>query len=257
MKRKKMVAGNWKMNQGFQEAEDLLFDIDEIGNKRPAPGVKVVICPPFPYLEMATDLASESHFSVGAQNLYPGDHGAFTGEISAGMLNTLEVEYCIIGHSERRKLFHEDHALIAAKVLSALEHGIIPVFCCGESLTQRENGTYKEVVSAQVNDSLFALDKDHFAGVIIAYEPVWAIGTGVNATPEQAQEMHAFIRQLVAAQYGPGTASQTLILYGGSCNRTNAASLFALPDVDGGLVGGASLKAAEFWEIVHAFPKGK
>ncbi|MCX6272485.1 MAG: triose-phosphate isomerase [Bacteroidetes bacterium] len=251
--RKKIVAGNWKMNNNFHEAEDLLIEIDEMMTDNPVPGVAVVLCVPFPYLEMATDMAKESNFLVGAQNLYPGESGAFTGEISAPMLASLETDVCIIGHSERRKYFHEDNALLAEKVKSALKYEIIPIFCCGETLAEREKGIHKEVVENQLKESLFHLNPDGFSNVVIAYEPVWAIGTGVNATPEQAQEMHSFIRYIVAKKYGEPLAGETSILYGGSCNSANAGVLFAQPDVDGGLIGGASLKAEEFWKIVQSF----
>ncbi|MHC1707821.1 MAG: triose-phosphate isomerase [Bacteroidales bacterium] len=251
--RKKIVAGNWKMNKGFEEAEEFLLELYDTMEDKPVKGVSVIVCPPYPYLELATDISSEGDFHVGAQNLYPADFGAFTGEISAPMLQSIEVEYCIIGHSERRKYFHEDHAFLAEKVKAALKHGIIPIFCCGEVLNEREKGIHFQVVEDQLNESLFFLDQKDFEGVVIAYEPVWAIGTGVNATPEQAQEMHAFIRNLIVEKYGSKAGAGTSILYGGSCNAENAAELFAQADVDGGLIGGASLKIKEFWKIVHSF----
>lgn len=251
--RKKIVAGNWKMNKGFEEAEELLNDIIDLLEKRPAGNILVVVCPPFPYLELATDLAVEHPFKVGAQNLYPLDSGAYTGEVSAVMLSSIGVDYCIIGHSERRKYFHEDHAFLAEKVKAAIKHNIIPIFCCGETLSEREKGIQREVVERQLQDSLFCLEPYDFTRVVIAYEPVWAIGTGVNATPAQAQEMHAYIRKLVWNKYNEELAVSTSILYGGSCNAANAPELFAQHDVDGGLIGGASLKATEFVDIVHSF----
>jgi len=248
--RKKIVAGNWKMNKGFLEAEELIADIAEkLEDIRPRKTV-VIICPPSVYLEMATDIADESVFSVGAQNVYPEDSGAFTGEISAPMLKEMEVGYCIVGHSERRKYFHESHEFLAKKVDALLKHGICPIFCCGELLPEREAGNHFTVVQNQLMESLFHLPVEDLREVVIAYEPVWAIGTGVNATPLQAQEMHAFIRDLVARKYDRKTAENLSILYGGSCNAKNAKELFSNPDVDGGLIGGASLKADEFIQIV-------
>jgi len=251
--RRKIVAGNWKMNKSFQDAEEL---VAEIADKLEALGQareEVVLCPPFVYLEMATDIAQESVFSVGAQNMNDHDEGAFTGEVSGVMLESMDVEYCIIGHSERRKYYKEDHELLARKVDAALRHGIRPIFCCGELLPERESGKHFEVVRKQLEESLFHLDTAGLSEAVIAYEPVWAIGTGVNASPAEAQEMHAYIRGLIAVKYGSDLASETSILYGGSCNASNARELFAQPDVDGGLIGGASLKADEFIRIVTSF----
>jgi len=250
--RKRIVAGNWKMNKTFQEAEDLVVALADELEEIALYDTEVIICPPYPYLEMATDIAEEAAFTVGAQNLYPEPSGAFTGEISPLMLQSLEVEYCIIGHSERRKYFNEDNEFLARKVKAALAHGIRPIFCCGEILSEREAGNHFEVVRKQLEDSLFHLSPGAFGEVVIAYEPVWAIGTGVNASPDQAQEMHAFIRQLVMEKYTPDIANNTSIIYGGSCNAQNAADLFNQPDVDGGLIGGASLKIEEFIQIVKA-----
>ena len=247
--RTKIVAGNWKMNKTFQEAEDLVEKVAEALDKRKMTGKAVVLCPPFPYLELATDIAREAKFSVGAQNVYPGDGGAFTGEVSPVILASMEVGYCIIGHSERRKYFHESHEFLALKLDSLLKHGIKPIFCCGELLPEREAGMHFKIVEKQLNESLFHLDKELMARVVIAYEPVWAIGTGVNASPEQAQEMHAFIRRLIGKKYTKTLAGDISILYGGSCNAKNAGELFSNPDVDGGLIGGASLKADEFIAI--------
>jgi len=250
--RKKIVAGNWKMNKNFFDAEELMADIAEALEVSKPENAEVVLFPPYLYLEMATDIAAESSFSVGAQNVYPLACGAFTGEIRAVMLKSLEVEYCIVGHSERRKYFQERHAFLAQKVDALLAHELIPIFCCGEVLPEREAGKHFDVVRKQLEESIFHLGTGAFSKVVIAYEPVWAIGTGVNATPAQAQEMHAFIRGLIAQKYGDKTASETRILYGGSCNAKNARELFSQPDVDGGLIGGASLKAEEFIEIIHS-----
>lgn len=251
--RKKIVAGNWKMNKSFQEADDLLFEItDELKDKGRGE-TEVIVCPPFPYLEMACDIAADSEFLVGAQNLSQWENGAYTGEISASMLHSMGVTYCILGHSERRSYFGETDAVIAAKIDLALKYNIIPIYCCGEVLAERESGSHFEVVRKQVSEALFHLGKEAMQQVVIAYEPVWAIGTGKTATPEQAQEMHAFIRGLIAEKFGQELADETTILYGGSCNAKNAAELFSKPDVDGGLIGGASLKAGDFITIVNSF----
>jgi triosephosphate isomerase (TIM) len=247
--RKKIVAGNWKMNKTFFEAEELIAEIADELEERELGNNEVVICPPFPYLEMATDIAEEGTIRVGAQNVSDHEDGAYTGEISASMLKSMEVDYCVIGHSERRKYFKEDNALLKRKVDIILFHEIQPLFCCGEILAEREAGKHFDVVKTQLEESLFHLTTDKFLKIIIAYEPVWAIGTGVNATPEQAQEMHAYIRQLIAHKYGKALSEETTILYGGSCTSKNAAELFAQPDVDGGLIGGASLKSDEFLKI--------
>ena len=252
--RKKIVAGNWKMNMTFQEADDLIADIlDDIALDSKPDDVDVVICPPSLYLELATDLLAEKPVYAGAQNVSQYEKGAYTGEIAAAMLASMEVDYCIIGHSERRKYFQEADAQLAAKVLLLLANDISPIFCCGEQLEDREQGNHFDVVSAQLQEGLFHLGQSQAGQVVIAYEPVWAIGTGVTATPGQAQEMHAFIRQLVRDKYDNTLAGQMAILYGGSCNAANAQSLFANPDVDGGLIGGASLKAGEFMSIVRSF----
>ena len=251
--RKKIVAGNWKMNKTFSEAETLLTEIAEALDEVDLKDAEVVLCPPALYLEMATDVAFESNFAVGAQNIYPEDSGAYTGEISPLMLKELNVSYCIIGHSERRKYFNETNEFLRLKVDALLKHDIRPIFCCGEVLPEREANQHFEVVKKQVEDSLFHLPVKAFGDVVIAYEPVWAIGTGVTATKEQAQEMHAFIRGLIAAKYDRQAADAATILYGGSCNGKNARELFAQPDVDGGLIGGASLKAEEFLQIATSF----
>ena len=211
---------------------------------------EVILCPPFPYLELASDAAAESDVSIGAQNVYAKEDGAYTGEISASMLQSMEIGHCIIGHSERRKYFDESGDFLAEKVMACLNHDIKPIFCIGEVLEEREAGNHFKVVENQITEALFNLSEDQFKNIIIAYEPVWAIGTGVTASPAQAQEMHAYIRSLLARKYGDQIADDTSILYGGSCNAKNAAELFANPDVDGGLIGGASLKSADFLEII-------
>lgn len=250
--RKRIVAGNWKMNKSFSEAEELITDIADALDEVALQNAEVVLCPPALYIEMATDVAFESNFKVGAQNIYPEDAGAYTGEISPLMLKELNVSYCIIGHSERRKYFNESNEFLMQKVDALLKNEIRPIFCCGEVLSEREANKHFAVVKAQVAESLFHLPVDAFRKVVIAYEPVWAIGTGITASKEQAQEMHTFIRGLITEKYGRETAEETTILYGGSCNGKNARELFSQPDVDGGLIGGASLKPDEFLQIVKS-----
>ncbi len=251
--RSKIVAGNWKMNTTFQEAEDLLYEIADLLNEQGKGDADVIICPPSPYLEMASDIGVENDFFVGAQNANDHESGAFTGEISAAMISSMGITHVILGHSERRTYYGENDAIIKNKIDLALKHELVPIYCCGEVLAEREKSNHFEVVRRQVSEALFHLDKEAFSKIIIAYEPVWAIGTGVTATPDQAQEMHAFIRGLIATKYGDETAADTTILYGGSCNAKNAAELFSQADVDGGLIGGASLKAADFVTIVNSF----
>ena len=251
--RKKIVAGNWKMNKTFQEADDLLFEIADELNDKGRGEVEVIVCPPAPYLEMACDIAADNDFMVGAQNLSQWENGAYTGEISAAMLHSMGVTHCILGHSERRTYFGENDKAIAMRIDLALNNGIIPIYCCGEVLAERQQEKHFEVVENQVGEALFHLAKEAMQQVIIAYEPVWAIGTGVTASPEQAQEMHAFIRGLISGRFGKDLAEETVILYGGSCNAKNASELFANLDVDGGLIGGASLKASDFVTIINSF----
>ena len=250
--RKKIVAGNWKMNKTFDEAEALVSSIaTQLEHKNLA--CEVVICPPALFLEMATDYAEESLLHVGAQNASHHESGAYTGEISAAMLESIDVEYGIIGHSERRQYFGEREDVLSEKVNRLLDHGIHPIYCCGEVKEEREDRRHFDVVRKQLQEGVFHLTEDEFSNVVIAYEPVWAIGTGLTATPAQAQEMHAYIRNLVADAYNRQVAENTTVLYGGSCNAGNAKELFSQPDVDGGLIGGASLKADEFVKIALSF----
>lgn len=251
--RKRIVAGNWKMNKDFEDADSLLFDLAEGMAELDLEDVEVVVCPPAIYLEMSTDVGLENNFSVGAQNCSSYESGAYTGEISADMLQSLEVDYCIVGHSERRKYFNETHEQLAEKVNQLLNHDISPIFCCGEVLEEREAEKHFDVVKTQISDSLFHLNEEEMSNVVIAYEPVWAIGTGKTATTDQAQEMHAFIRSLLTEKYGEKLADDITILYGGSCNAKNARELFAQKDVDGGLIGGASLIAEDFLTIAQSF----
>lgn len=253
--RKKIVAGNWKMNKSFQQAEELVAGVKDLMDEHDNIFAEVVVIPPFPYLEMATDLAQGSSLKVGAQNVSEYDFGAYTGEISAPMLASMEVNYCIVGHSERRKYFGEKAGTLAEKIQQLLESGITPIFCCGENLEKREGGKQEEVVEKQIRKALFDFDASDFSKIVIAYEPVWAIGTGKNATAEQAQEMHAFIRKLIEDKFGRDISENTSILYGGSCNSKNARSLFKNSDVDGGLIGGASLEAEEFMKVIIAIPE--
>lgn len=251
--RKKIVAGNWKMNLSFQEAEELFEDIIDLYGDDNTNNPKLIICPPYPYLEMGTDLMDELKISIGAQNVSDQNLGAYTGEISALMLNSMDVEYCIVGHSERRKYFKESAKLLKDKIERLLENDISPIFCCGEQLEERESLKEYDVVKAQVFNTLFDLNKDEIKNVIIAYEPVWAIGTGLTATPEEAEQMHKFIRNLIEEKYGKSIAENISILYGGSCNANNAREIFSKPNVDGGLIGGASLKASDFYKIYKSF----
>ena len=252
--RKHIVAGNWKMNCTFNEADDLINGIMEQLEEKELPrDTQLIVCPPFPYLEMTTDYANDSYFMVGAQNVAAEEKGAYTGEVSAEMLESMEIDYCIVGHSERRAYYGETDQTVAAKVDRLLAHGLKPIVCVGEVLEEREAGKQLDVVKRQVEEGLFHLTAEQMKEVVIAYEPVWAIGTGKTATPEQAQEIHAHIRSLLAAKYGKALADDISILYGGSCKPGNAKELFACPDIDGGLIGGASLKAEDFVAIAMSF----
>jgi triosephosphate isomerase len=248
--RKNIVAGNWKMNTTLQEGIDLAKRVNEI-NEGLDVNVGVIVAPPFTHLSEVSRCLIK--VGLAAQDCAGEAKGAFTGEVSAAMVRSARADYVIIGHSERRTLFGEDDILLKKKVKLALENGLIPIFCCGELLEERESGKLYEVVKTQVAVALFDLDAQDMEKIIIAYEPVWAIGTGVVATPQQAQEMHAYIRQLVREQYGDATAEDLTILYGGSCKPSNARELFANTDVDGGLIGGASLNAEDFMAIVQSF----
>ncbi|MFZ6000541.1 MAG: triose-phosphate isomerase [Bacteroidota bacterium] len=249
--RAKIVAGNWKMNKSLEEAQALTAELvgmvaDEVKGK-----AKIVICVPFPYLlTLQNQLGSNARIEVGAQNCSEHDSGAYTGEVSAPMLKSLKTPYVIIGHSERRQYFGEDGKLLAKKVDKALANKLTPIFCCGEPLEIREKGTHEALVKQQVEESLFHLSAEALQQVVIAYEPVWAIGTGKTATSQQAQDMHAVIRKHIAAKYGSTVADSISILYGGSVKPDNAKEIFSMPDVDGGLVGGASLKSRDFVDII-------
>jgi len=250
--RKQIAAANWKMNLTFQQGEELLDNI--LGTMIPLKDdQQVIFAVPFPYLIMArSDVHDEKNYDVAAQNCYHKKSGAYTGEVSVEMLHSIGVKYCIIGHSERREYFAENNAMLAEKVDLCLGNFITPIFCCGEPLQIREAGTQNDFVAVQLKESLFHLSSEKIKEIIIAYEPIWAIGTGKTATTEQAQEMHQFIRSVMAAQYGEPVANEISILYGGSVKANNAKEIFGCADVDGGLVGGASLVAADFIEIIKA-----
>jgi triosephosphate isomerase len=251
--RKKIVAGNWKMNKTAEEATALLSEVVNMIKDEVTGDVEVVLCPPALYLTTARQYVTPGgKISIGAQNCHEKASGAYTGEISAPMLQSIGVDYVILGHSERRQYFEETNAQLAEKVNIALENNVIPIFCCGESRDLRENGDYIGFVKDQITDSLFHLSAESFGKVVIAYEPIWAIGTGLTASSAQAQDMHFELRQHIAGQYGDSVALDTTILYGGSANAQNAAELFAQPDVDGGLIGGASLKSRDFTTVVKA-----
>ena len=251
--RKKIVAGNWKMNKTLDEAVALVSEVVNMIKDEVTGDVQVVLCPPALYLTtLKPYLEGQSRITLGAQNCHEKASGAYTGEVSAPMLKSINVSYVILGHSERRQYFGETNAQLAEKVDSALANGLTPIFCCGESLEQRQSEIHLDFVRTQLTESLFHLSPEQFANIVIAYEPIWAIGTGLTATSAQAQEMHEILRQHIASQYGQEVADSTTILYGGSANEKNAAELFAQPDVDGGLIGGASLKSREFTNVVKA-----
>ncbi len=248
--RQKIVAGNWKMHKNAEETEDLL---NELIDKIPTDlDQRVIVAPTFVNLSAAADHLEFTPIEVAAQNMHQAEGGAFTGEISAGMLESVGVRIVILGHSERRAYFHETDALLAAKVDTALKHEMEVIFCFGEELKDRHAGQHFNVVENQLKDGLFHLEASAWKNIILAYEPVWAIGTGETASPEQAQEMHEFIREIIRKNYGNTVAEDVSILYGGSVKPENAAEIFSKPDVDGGLIGGAALKSDDFTKIVLA-----
>ena len=250
--RTQIAAANWKMNLTFQQGERLLDDI--LGAEiKLQDHQRAIFAVPFPYLTMTrSEVTDAKNYYAAAQNCHHKKSGAFTGEVSVEMLHSLKIPYCIVGHSERREYFAETNGTLAEKVNLCLGNFITPVFCCGEALAIREADTQNEFVAQQLKESLFHLTADQIKTIVIAYEPIWAIGTGKTATTGQAQEMHAHLRSIVAGQYGVAVASEVPILYGGSVKANNAKELFSCPDVDGGLVGGASLVAADFIEIIRS-----
>lgn len=250
--RKKIVAGNWKMNTNLQEGVALAKEINE-ALKAAQPKCDVIIAVPFTHLASINAVIDPAKLGLGAENCANHKSGAYTGEVSAPMVASTGATYVILGHSERRQYYGETSEILKEKVALALENNLTPIFCIGEVLEERENGTFNEVVKTQIEEGLFNLSADDFGKIILAYEPVWAIGTGKTATADQAEDMHAHIRATIAAKYGNEVADNTSILYGGSCKPSNAAELFAKPDVDGGLIGGAALDAESFMGIVKAF----
>jgi triosephosphate isomerase len=244
--RRKIVAGNWKMNGQLQQVIHLTTELDELLDF--ATSAQIIVMPPAIYIPLVNDLLKGNKIELGAQNVYPKDSGAYTGELSAPMLKDFNCTHVLVGHSERRHGFHEDENFVAQKFHHVKEHGMIPVLCVGETLEERENGQTEQVIAKQ----LLAVSKNNhnaFQNCVVAYEPVWAIGTGKTASPEQAQEVHQYIRKLVAEVH-QASAERLPLLYGGSVNENNASALFAMPDIDGGLVGGASLNAKQFVDIV-------
>ena len=251
--RKKIVAGNWKMNLKLEEGIDLAKSInDKLSANKPS-DVDVIICTPFTHIYPVTELIDKAMIKTGAQNCSDKESGAYTGEISASMIKSAGADYVIIGHSERRSYFKESDEVLAKKVVTALGNGLKVIFCIGESLEQRNSSKHFDVVREQLEKGIFGLSEDDFSGIIIAYEPVWAIGTGVTASSDQAQEMHYYIRKLIAGEYNNELAEDKCLLYGGSCNAGNAAELFSMNDVDGGLIGGASLKPDDFVSIINSY----
>ncbi len=250
--RKNIVAGNWKMNTTLPEGVKLAEEVNAALKGADAK-CDVIICVPFTHLASVNAVIDPALLGLGAENCADHLKGAYTGEVSAPMVASTGARYVILGHSERRQYYGETSETLKEKVKLALEEGLTPIFCIGEVLEERENGTYNDVVKAQIEEALFNLSADDFKKLILAYEPVWAIGTGKTATDQQAQDMHAFIRKTIADKYGKEVADEISILYGGSCKPSNAKGLFSQPDIDGGLIGGASLEAESFMGIVKAF----
>ncbi|MQP23594.1 triose-phosphate isomerase [Flavobacterium sp. LMO8] len=248
--RKNIVAGNWKMHKTQKESVALL---EEIIAKKPNTTTEIIVAPTFVNLSKAVETTNGKGITVAAQNMHQAEGGAFTGEIAASMLTDIGVNTVILGHSERRAYFHETDALLASKVDTALKHEMRVIFCFGEELKDRQTNNHFNIVENQLRDGLFHLEKKDWTSIVLAYEPVWAIGTGETASPEQAQEMHKFIRTLVEKVYGFDIADNLTILYGGSVKPDNAKEIFSKPDVDGGLIGGAALKADDFLAIVNGF----
>ena len=250
--RKNIVAGNWKMNMTLQEGIALVKELNETLTAE-KPNCGVVICTPFIHLASIAQFLNQDIIGLGAENCADKEKGAYTGEVSAAMVKSTGAQYVILGHSERRGYYNETPEILKEKVLLALANGLKVIFCIGESLEEREADKQNEVVKAELEGSVFNLTAEEFKNIVIAYEPIWAIGTGKTASAEQAEEIHAYIRSVIAEKYGKEIADDTTILYGGSCKASNAKELFSTPDIDGGLIGGASLKAADFKGIIDAF----
>ncbi|MDB4920496.1 triose-phosphate isomerase [Mucilaginibacter sp.] len=252
--RKKIVAGNWKMNLDYNEGLSLFSEVVNMVKDEVTGTQEAVVCSPFIHLHSLAQLAKGvAKVSIGAQNAHQAESGAYTGEISAKMIKSVGAVYVVLGHSERRQYFGETNELLAKKTDTALANDLKPIFCIGETLQEREANKHFDIIKSQLIEGVFHLDAAQFAKLVIAYEPVWAIGTGVTASSAQAQEIHAFIRKEIAAKYSQAIADATTILYGGSCNPKNAPELFSQPDIDGGLIGGASLKSRDFTDIVKVF----
>lgn len=251
--REQIIAANWKMNKTLHEGLALLVELNMLISSKPTKHT-VVVAPPYIHLQTAAHAVADTGIKVAAQNCHQAAEGAYTGEISAGMLQSVGAEYVILGHSERRQYFGETDELVAEKIKAATHHGLKVIYCCGEVLEVREAGTHFQLVKQQLTIALEGFQPSIMQNVVIAYEPVWAIGTGLTASPEQAQEMHAFIRETIKGIFDADIANATPILYGGSMKPANAAGLLSQPDVDGGLIGGASLIAQDFFDIIHSIP---
>jgi len=251
--RKKIVAGNWKCNTTVNEGVELAKSVNELVLTKGAKDVVVVLGTPFTHLTSVVDAVDANRINVASQNCAAEPKGAFTGEVSVSMIKSTGATYVIIGHSERREYYHETSETLNKKLALTLEQGLTPIYCCGEALAIREAGTQNAFVKKQLDETIFLLPKEQLLKVVIAYEPIWAIGTGKTASTQQAQDMLAYIRALIAAKYNKEVAAEISILYGGSCSASNANELFSQPDIDGGLIGGASLKAADFLSIINAY----
>ncbi|MGV8092124.1 MAG: triose-phosphate isomerase [Mangrovibacterium sp.] len=253
MMRKKVVAGNWKCNTTLQEGIELAKAVNDMVIAKGAKDVVVILGVPFTHLAKVVEIVDGKRIGVSAQNSAAESKGAFTGEVSVAMIKSTGADYVILGHSERREYYGETSEILNKKIALALANGLTPIYCCGEPLAIRQAGTQNAFVKQQLDETIFNLPAEDFSKLIIAYEPIWAIGTGVTASSEQAQEMMAYLRALIDEKYGKAVAEETSILYGGSCNAKNAGELFACKDIDGGLIGGASLKAEDFLVIVNSF----
>lgn len=250
--RQKIVAGNWKMNKTLPEGIELVKQL-QTALEQNKPNCRVIVAAPYIHLASIYSIVDTNLIGIASQNIADHTSGAYTGEVSASMVKSIGCDYCIIGHSERRAYYNETGEVLAEKIRLALEENLTPIFCVGESLNDREANNQNSVVSKQLQEALFSLSAEKFKGIILAYEPVWAIGTGKTATPEQANDMHKHIRKEIETKFGNEIAEATSILYGGSCNGSNAPLLFAMSDIDGGLIGGASLASEKFMPIIEAF----
>lgn len=251
--RKKIVAGNWKCNTTVKEGVELAKSVNELVLTKGAKDVVVVLGTPFTHLTSVADVVDATRVNVASQNCAAVAKGAYTGEVSVSMIKSTGATYVIIGHSERREYYHETSEILNKKLALTLEQGLTPIYCCGEALAVREAGTQNQFVKQQLDETLFLLPAEQLLKLVIAYEPIWAIGTGVTASTQQAQDMLAFIRGLITSKYGKEVAEEISILYGGSCSPANANDLFSQPDIDGGLIGGASLKSEDFLAIINAY----